>query len=99
MQPSDPASSTVDGFFPRQRWLNTEKSTAISPRAKNAFHPAIPEAPTIFTPHGKSLVFSTQIVFANSRNKRTYANLWKKRETTAHRMEQEQTQGAEKIYP
>jgi hypothetical protein len=61
-----------NSLFPTAVALNTEKSTAISPRAKNAFHPALPEAPTVFAPHDNSLVFSTQIVFAKTRNTRIY---------------------------
>jgi hypothetical protein len=59
-------------FFPSANAPNTEKSTAIQSRRKNAFHPAIPEVPTVSRPHDKPLVFSIQIVFANSRNTRIY---------------------------
>jgi hypothetical protein len=61
-----------ESFFPIANAPITEKSTAIQATSKNAFHPAIPEVPTVSRPHDKPPVFSTRIVFANKRNKRIY---------------------------
>jgi hypothetical protein len=61
---------TRPAFFPIAKALTSEKSTGSRAQPTDALHPAIPEAPTVFKAHDKSLVFSIEIVFANTRNTR-----------------------------